>query len=484
MPARTGMATRVGTRAPIAARSNPEIHVNRSRLFAPILLCALSSSCGDDSTAETAPLVIHGEVELLPGFEYSTGLVPEGADVQASFSLSASGVAAVDAKVQASGSEASPALNGVPGGGRLSVSGGFSMVGQLKVDVTGLSYDGPIPGLDDVEIAITGEATFDPFSVGDDVVAHAEIPPTDLPEIPLSAIGLPGSLLLRVGEGSFLDVTFSPGCAAIDGKAVEYTGAIVRAGTLVIESSVQLEVLGISEAFELPSFSVDLALGSDDLAMEAEVKSFGPKGSGEAAQVGSCSGSSTGGGGQGGGGEGGAGGGQGGGGGEGPACYDETQAGGLPELEVVAHQGLCTSGEIMEVLDACGASGTPASCDAAVQSYPDCATCIGVGPTLPSTQPVFINNGQIAYLNFAPCEAIAQGKDACATPTANLMFCASLTCGACAATDLEGCFGFAAAPPAVCAEAFPISADCETIFDTVSAECADEHQIAQLICGA
>src|SRR5262249_22719595 len=112
----------------------------------------------DDGVAEVA---FDGKVELLPNLDFSTGLVPSGAPVQASFSVSAAGSAKVTAVAAASESGGSPVLTGLPGRGLLTVDGGFSLEGELKVELSGLpSYDGPIPGLDDVDIPVHGEAAF------------------------------------------------------------------------------------------------------------------------------------------------------------------------------------------------------------------------------------------------------------------------------------------------------------------------------------
>lgn len=259
-------------------------------------------ACGSDSESEQGGVLLHGEQEVLPGFEYSTGLQPSGSPVQASFELSASGTATVDAKANPSGSSAEPELTGIAGTGTIALTGGFSMIGTLKVDIDGLpSYDGPIPGLEDVTIAFEGQTTFDPFSVDQLVSAQAPIPPTELPPIPLPG-GIPGSLVLEVAEGSFVEIGFTATCAAISSDTAHYEGVIARGGSLVIKPSVVIEVPLFGEkAFEIPSFTVDLALGSEPIAMTAAVTEYGDPIAGDKATVGTCSPDGSGGAGQGGG---------------------------------------------------------------------------------------------------------------------------------------------------------------------------------------
>ncbi|HVK63555.1 MAG TPA: hypothetical protein VM694_03730, partial [Polyangium sp.] len=279
--------------------------VRKSFLLVAGGFLALIGACGGDDGAassasaasEVVELTLHGEDELLPGFAYSTGLQPSGSPVQASFDLSAKGAATVDAKAAPSGSKSAPKLTGIAGSGKVALSGGFSMVGNLKVDITGLPpYDGPIPGLENIEIAFDGSTTFDPFSIGTGVTTKALIPAVRLPEIPLGSV--PGSLVLEVEDGSFVEIGFTGTCAAIHGTDVAYEGDIVRGGSLIIQPSIEIKVPGLgTKPFKIPKFTVDLALGTTNLAMSAEVSKFGLPTSGDEAKVGTCEGDGAGGGG-------------------------------------------------------------------------------------------------------------------------------------------------------------------------------------------
>jgi hypothetical protein len=281
----------------------------RFAIFALVLIPVLAAAlpgCGDDEAGSPAPpLTLTGETELLPGLDYSTGLQPPGSPVQASFSVSAGGVARLSAEAVASGSESSPTLTGTPGTGTLAIEGGFVLAGQLEVDISGLpSYSGPIPGIENTEIVIAGEAPFDPFSIGGSVPARADIPPSELPGIPLPG-GIPGQLVITIAEGSFLELGFSPTCAGIDGGEASYSGSVVRSGSLVLAPVIEVEVPIVgTKTFEIPSFTVDLALGESPIVASAKVDGYGGKPSTGDHQSGSCMSAGVGGAGQGGAGQG------------------------------------------------------------------------------------------------------------------------------------------------------------------------------------
>lgn len=264
--------------------------MNRKNLFFTAgALLACIGGCDDGTTGASPEIVLTATGELLPGFAYSTGLQPPDSKVQASFDLSASGTVTVEAHAVASGDEDAPALHGKPGSGTVTIAGGVAMIGTLKVDIDGLpSYDGPIPGIENVKIEIAGTQAFDPFSIGAAVPAHAAIPPTKLPPIPLPG-GIPGTLVLEVAEGSFLDVGFTGTCASIDGAHATYSGDVVLSGSLVIAPSIDIEIPFVgTKSFPITPFTVDLSLGGSSVTAEAEVGAWGDPITGDAATVGKC----------------------------------------------------------------------------------------------------------------------------------------------------------------------------------------------------
>jgi hypothetical protein len=269
----------------------------RSLLLAAAPIAIAMTACGDDTADDggssgVVELAFERETELLPGFAFDTGLQPPNQPVQASFALSAKGNVTVSAKAGISGSAKSPVLTGLPGTGRIVIDGGFAMVGNLKVDPGALlpvdPYDGPIPGLDNVEIAVGGELEFDPFSIGETVTAVAEIPPTELPGIPLPS-PIPGELILTIGEGSVVEIGFTGGNVCAGDDEAGFDGVMVRGGQLVIEPRIAIKAGVFEQDFPITPFTVDLALGENDMSMRTEVKSFGTAPSdGDAIEASSC----------------------------------------------------------------------------------------------------------------------------------------------------------------------------------------------------
>lgn len=253
--------------------------MSTSRRFARCLALALAlalAACGgsDDDSASDATIELSADVELLPGFALDTGLQPADSPVQASFALKASGQGTVhESAVAASAS----ALYGVPETGKVTIDGSFTLEGALHVDLSGLpSYDGPIPGLENLTIDFSGSEAFDPFSIDEDVVVAAPIPPATLPEIPLPG-GVPGKLVIRIGEGSFAQLTFRGRCAGTDGSLAKTEGTIDRGGALILNPSIEVDVPVVgTKSFDIPAITVDLgAMPASDVAAEAAVRALG-----------------------------------------------------------------------------------------------------------------------------------------------------------------------------------------------------------------
>ncbi len=366
------------------------LRTSHSKLLARTALAAiigLLSAC--DAAPNAGRIQFAGEAELFPGLSYDTGLVPEGSPVRASFAISAAGAASVAAAATVSGSSEAPSLTGHKGEGRLSVSGGFAMTGRLVVELDGLpSYDGPIPGLEDLAIVAEESTSFDPFAIGRAVTVRADIPPQELPAIPLPG-GIPGSLVLSISEGSYVEVTANGKRACVLSGEAEYQVDIVRGGQLVIEPLLSIEVPFVgAQTFEAPSFSVPVPVETTNLRMTSAFDSFGSEPSGGDTITETCEGTSAEPGNDGGTSQGGAGGAPGSG-GTGAACETAAECPeSLPCVEGTcsAGGGVCSSGLTFgdDGLDAC-ASNCCVELEACTLGYSDPAGCVdcltaGSGP--------------------------------------------------------------------------------------------------------
>ncbi len=331
-------------------------------------------ACADDPAPA---LVLEGTDPLFPGLDYDTGLQPPSSPVQASFRVRADGGASVRAEAIASGSNEAPTLTGVEGTGTLTVGGTFGLEGRLVADVSGLpSYDGPIPGIENVSITFEVATPFDPFSLGTSVTAKADIPSENLPRIPLPG-GIPGGLDIEVASGSFVEVTLTGAEACVGDEGARYTVSLSRAGTLVLAPKVVVEVPVLGEqSFDIPNVEVPLDLGETTLVMSAAVDDFGGRPASGDHQTGRCGGATT---------PTGAGGGAAttssssgaGGGGNTMACSTNADCTGVPCVEGQCSPGggACNSGLSVGELDTCVSENCCDALEACTYDYSDVAGC-------------------------------------------------------------------------------------------------------------
>ncbi len=261
------------------------------------LIAALSTTlvfaCKSTPTSSGGPQAVtfHGTTPLFSKFGYDTGLVPAASPVQVEFAVSAGGEADVDAWAKSGGSGSELTVYGTPGSGKLTLSGKFTMTGKLKADLSGLpSYDGPLPGLDDVDIEFSQMTPFDPFLVGKKAHVDASIPATMLPSIPLPG-GIPGDLVLSIEDGSVVSADFSGTCAAFDGKNAHYTGTVTTSGTLKIKPTIEISIPIVGmKSFDIPDITVPIPASTSplDLGSPAAGEGDGSKPTGDAAKQGTC----------------------------------------------------------------------------------------------------------------------------------------------------------------------------------------------------
>lgn len=249
--------------------------------------------CTDAAPTEIA---FHGEQAVLPGFSYDTGLLPASSPVQLRLVLEAGGGITADAMALGGGDAVVP----VAGSGRFAVDAHVKLEGTLKVDVSGLRYEGPIPGIENVDIKFGGETAFDPFLLGGSTAkVTAALPRIDLPPIPLPG-GLPGHLQLTVAEGSVVDSVLTGSCAGVDSGMAQFKAKTSTTAHIVIAPVIVLNIpiLG-TKMYPIPNIAVDvpaIEVPMDLGLHELDPKADSPEGTSVAAAS-SCSGPGGGGGG-------------------------------------------------------------------------------------------------------------------------------------------------------------------------------------------
>lgn len=221
----------------------------RLGLVVATCLCTALACGGGDAESGAGALTFHDEVNPLGDYRYDTGLQPAGSPVQVQFLFASDAKLTVDA--QGVATEAGEVAS-KPGSGKLALRAKFLLQANLKVDVSGLKYDGEVPGLDAIDIAFGGEQTFDPFALEAPVTVSTSIPETKLPDIPLPG-GLPGVLSLTITSESVLASSFQGVCVASDGKKATYTGGSTTTGTIAISPTVVLKIPIVGDkTFALP----------------------------------------------------------------------------------------------------------------------------------------------------------------------------------------------------------------------------------------
>ncbi len=157
-----------------------------------------------------------------------------------------------------------------------------------------------------------------------------------------------------------------------------------------------------------------------------------------------------------------------------------------PPLPAVGGQGVCTPEAILGFIDAClQVNSDEASCNAFTSANPACASCIGF-PAGGMLQPVLVAGEVFVLPNVTSCEALVQGKPACAAEATNLNFCAYNSCSFCGDFEFEGCVQFS---QGICSELFPVSDSCSSVFELQSFQCGGNDifelitNIATVICG-
>lgn len=228
----------------------------RALLCAALALGACTATeTGEGSSDVASGLALKGEAPMFPGFAHDTGLLPKVGPAQVSFKASVAGALRMSGDAHAVGGK----LEGNAGTGKLAIDLHAKLEGHLKVTSTFKSYEGAIPGLENLDIAATAEAPFDPFLLGEgeEVEAIANVPETKLPDVPLS--GVPGHLELTVKKGTTIKAKLHGTCLRGAESSASFTGATTTSGTLVLQARLVLDLPApLDKAIDLPELSIAL----------------------------------------------------------------------------------------------------------------------------------------------------------------------------------------------------------------------------------
>ncbi len=220
--------------------------------------CSTSSGDGDDATSSGQhPLAFHGEQEAFPGFSYDTGAQPAASPVQLQLTFSAAGKLTADAAATVGGHGDALAVAATPGSGKFAIDAHVKAAATLHVHITGVpSYDGPIPGIENFDIALANQATFDPFLLGGTTARLAvNLPRTELPPIPLGSV--PGKLVITVSNASTVQSELSGVCAGLDQQKIQYLAQTSTSATIVLEPKIVITVPVIGDKeFPIPAVTI------------------------------------------------------------------------------------------------------------------------------------------------------------------------------------------------------------------------------------
>jgi hypothetical protein len=223
--------------------------------LAPLLLvmACTTTTHVEEVGGSSSDIAFHAEAPVLPDFAFDTGLQPSSGPAQVQLKLTSAGSIVVDA----AGTKAGDKVQGKPGAGKLKLDMHVKFDGTLKVDAGVKKYEGPFPGLKDVDVPIAGDVPFDGFVLdGDPAQVAANLPETKLPDIPLGSV--PGHLSLTVVAGSQVTTSFHGSCVEIKGGQATLHGRTVTSGKLVLKAQVVLDIPLYNKAIDLPQISVDL----------------------------------------------------------------------------------------------------------------------------------------------------------------------------------------------------------------------------------
>ncbi len=263
-----------------------------------LVLAAMISigGCGSDGDDPAPPeqqtVNFAGEAAALPDVAINTGWEPFGEPIQVKLTFDVEGTLSAAADALVGGTATAPILSGKAGTGTYDLSMKLVFQALIKLDFAGADYEGPISEDTDISYEISGQTTFDPFSLAEATLLTAEIPRVELARIPIgpSVPGVTGDLVIHI---SGTVTSYYQGlCAAISDTSAVYNATTSTDADLILEPSVEISIPLLGEK-SLPVFDIPVKIpgvaAAIDLGTHDVTPSGGPvDGGGEKADVGDC----------------------------------------------------------------------------------------------------------------------------------------------------------------------------------------------------
>jgi hypothetical protein len=240
-----------------------------TRLRRPLALAAtlLLAACPDSGQGGgyAAEIEFHGELGLLPGFDFDSGFLPADSPVAVRATATANGAITVTEHATTDGASLVP----VAGSGVLALSGGIAFELSARIDVTGANFEGVVDsfeyGLQDVSQA------FEPFADTTPATAMTMLPPAELGSVPIP--GVPGATLVVEVTGGTLTTQYAGTCAATRDGFGAVAGTLTTEGTVTLAASVEIDIpFVLTETFG--PFPVDVAIPAVPTAIDLGTRSL------------------------------------------------------------------------------------------------------------------------------------------------------------------------------------------------------------------
>jgi hypothetical protein len=274
------------------------LHVRLAVVLAAVSLslsCSGNGGGGGGGGGQSAEISFTGELSAFPDYSYDSGWLPDASPVQVKMLFTVEAKLAATANAVVGGSNDAPIMSGKAGSGmyKLDVKLVFQVL--VKIDLTGVSYEGPVDENADITFEIGDEISFDPFLLGSMVPIAADVPETKLMELPLagSIPGVDGNVIIHIS--GLVNSEFSGTCAAINGSQAHYMGSTATSADLILKPSIAVKIPFVyDETIEVGEIPV--AIPAATLALDLGTLDVTPgggavDGGGSLATIGTCDGS-------------------------------------------------------------------------------------------------------------------------------------------------------------------------------------------------